>query len=320
LEKHGYNLQQHHDLAFTFSFPVEQSALNAGILLNWTKGFTASGVEGKDVVALLAEAFVRKNIKNISVTALANDTIGTLMTKSYADASCDMGAILGTGTNACYPENTCRIAKYSGSDDGRGMIVNLEWGNFDRIEMNDYDRALDRATRNIGWQRLEKMVSGMYLGELARLVILDMVDRGCLLKKKDRHFFNHGYSVTTEHLSQAAGGEDIFAQFGLVTATDRDREVAVRISHIVSRRAARIAGAAIAAVITWMDAGLERSHTVAVDGSLFEKYPGFSTNILNILQELFGESADKIALSTTVDGSGIGAAIIAAVASSRRRQ
>jgi hexokinase len=320
LEEHGYNLQQHQDLAFTFSFPVEQSALNAGILLNWTKDFTASEVEGKDVVALLTEALGRRNIKNISVTALANDTIGTLMTKSYADASCDMGVILGTGTNACYPENTRRIAKYSGSDDEREMIVNLEWGNFGKVEMNRYDRALDRTTRNVGRQRMEKMVSGMYLGELARLVILDMIDRGCLLQKKDRLFFDREHTVRTEHLSQAAGGEDIFAQFGLVNATDRDREAALRISHIVSMRAARIAGTAIAAVITWMDAGLERSHTVAVDGSLFEKYPGFRTNILNILQELFGDSAEKIALSTAADGSGIGAAIIAAVASGRRRQ
>jgi hexokinase len=319
-EKHGFNLEQHHDLAFTFSFPVEQSVLNAGILLNWTKGFTASGVEGKDVVALLAEALGRRKIKNISVTALANDTIGTLMTKSYADASCDMGVILGTGTNACYPENTCRIAKYSGSDGEREMIVNLEWGNFNKVEMNRYDQELDRATQNAGLQRMEKMVSGMYLGELARLVILDMIDQGCLLQKRHRHIFVREYSVTTEHLSKAAGGEDFFAEFGLENATDHDREAAVRISHIVSKRAARIAGAAIVAVITWMDAGLKRHHTVAVDGSLFEKYPGFRTNILNILQELFGDSTEKVVLCSATDGSGIGAAIMAAVASSRRRQ
>lgn len=317
LEKHGFNLHQQHDLAFTFSFPVEQIALNSGILLNWTKGFTASGVEGKDVVVLLTEALVRKNIKNISVTALANDTTGTLMTKSYADASCDMGVIVGTGTNACYSENICRIAKYSGSNERREMIVNMEWGNFNRIEMNSFDQAFDRATQNAGLQRMEKMVSGMYLGELARLVILDMIDQGCLLQKKHRYIFEHGYSVTTEHLSQAAGGKDFLAGFGLENATDHDREAAVRISHIVSRRAARIAGSAIAAVISWMDAGLERYHTVAVDGSLFEKFPGFRTNILNIMQELLGDGAEKIALCSATDGPGIGAAIVAAVASGR---
>ncbi len=79
------------------------------------------------------------------------------MTKSYDDASCDMGVILGTGTNACYSENLHRIPKYSVSDDGeREMVVNLEWGNFDKVEMNGYDQELDRATRNAGLQRMEK--------------------------------------------------------------------------------------------------------------------------------------------------------------------
>ena len=37
------------DLAFTFSFPVEQSSLVSGRLVNWTKGFTGPGVAGEDV-------------------------------------------------------------------------------------------------------------------------------------------------------------------------------------------------------------------------------------------------------------------------------
>ena len=47
-------------LGFTFSFPVKQSSINKGYLMTWTKGFTASNVEGVDVVVLLQEAFKRK--------------------------------------------------------------------------------------------------------------------------------------------------------------------------------------------------------------------------------------------------------------------
>ncbi|MEI8172578.1 MAG: hexokinase, partial [Deltaproteobacteria bacterium] len=101
--------QQAYDLAFTFSFPVEQSSIASGKLIGWTKGFTASGVEGKDVVALLSEALKRKESEFIHVAALANDTVGTLVDKSYTDPSCDMGVILGTGTNACYPEKIAHI-------------------------------------------------------------------------------------------------------------------------------------------------------------------------------------------------------------------
>ena len=49
-------------LGFTFSFPVKMLSLTSGILLKWTKGFTAKGVENQDVVVLLKEALKRKKV------------------------------------------------------------------------------------------------------------------------------------------------------------------------------------------------------------------------------------------------------------------
>ena len=49
-------------LGFTFSFPVKMLSLTSGILLKWTKGFTATGVENQDVVVLLKEALDRKKV------------------------------------------------------------------------------------------------------------------------------------------------------------------------------------------------------------------------------------------------------------------
>lgn len=59
-------------LALTFSFPVEQSALDSGVLLTWTKGFSAKNAIGKDVVKLLQDAFDRKHI-HVKCVALVND-------------------------------------------------------------------------------------------------------------------------------------------------------------------------------------------------------------------------------------------------------
>lgn len=36
-----------------------------GILLNWTKGFNASDCEGQDVVGLLRQAIVRKQVRSL---------------------------------------------------------------------------------------------------------------------------------------------------------------------------------------------------------------------------------------------------------------
>ena len=49
-------------LGFTFSFPVKQLSLTSGLLIRWTKGFSATGVETEDVVRLLKEAIVRKGV------------------------------------------------------------------------------------------------------------------------------------------------------------------------------------------------------------------------------------------------------------------
>lgn len=59
-------------LALTFSFPVEQTALDSGKLLTWTKGFSAKNAIGKDVVKLLQDAFDRKHI-HVRCVALVND-------------------------------------------------------------------------------------------------------------------------------------------------------------------------------------------------------------------------------------------------------
>jgi hexokinase len=316
--EHPACMQQTCDLAFTFSFPVEQRSIASGKLICWTKGFTAAGVEGEDVVALLSEALQRKQMGFIHVAALANDTVGTLVAKSYADPACDMGVILGTGTNACYPEKIARILKYQGSGASAEMIINMEWGGFDKLKTNIYDQGLDRASHNAGEQQLEKMVSGIYLGEIARLVIVEMIEKGLLFTENNRLAFSEAYALTTEHLSMTARGHDFFTDFGLTDFSSTDRKTIGEICRMVSTRSARIAGAAIAAVVVWMDADLESDHTVAIDGALFEKFPGFQDNMAEMLICIFGDRAKRIKLEIARDGSGIGSAIIGAMAAAVR--
>jgi hexokinase len=56
--------------------------------------------------------------------------------------------------------------------------------------------------------------------------------------------------------------------------------------------------------------------TVAIDGSVFEHYPRYSTMQHEALTMLLGpEAAALVKLSLAKDGSGVGAALIAALAS-----
>ncbi|GKD98414.1 hexokinase [Tanacetum coccineum] len=53
----------------------------------------------------------------------------------------------------------------------------MEWGNFQspHLPLTEYDESLDASSKNPKKQIVfEKMISGMYLGEIVRLVLLKM--------------------------------------------------------------------------------------------------------------------------------------------------
>ncbi len=51
---------------------------------------------------------------DIDVVAVLNDTTGTLMACAFKENTCQVGVIVGTGTNACYMEKISRCEKMHG--------------------------------------------------------------------------------------------------------------------------------------------------------------------------------------------------------------
>ncbi|XP_029121025.1 hexokinase-1 isoform X3 [Elaeis guineensis] len=170
------------ELGFTFSFPVKQTSISSGTLIKWTKGFAINGTVGEDVVAELTKAIERQGL-DMRVTALVNDTIGTLAGGRYYDNDVVAAVILGTGTNAAYVEHAQAIPKWHGLLPKSGkMVINMEWGNFrsSHLPITEYDQALDAESLNPGEQIFEKLISGMYLGEIVRRVLLKMAEEAAL--------------------------------------------------------------------------------------------------------------------------------------------
>ncbi|KAK1882186.1 Hexokinase-2 [Dissostichus eleginoides] len=170
-------------LGFTFSFPCEQKEIDKSILIRWTKGFNCSGVEGEDVVKLLRKAIDRRGDYDIGSVAMVNDTVGTMMSCGYRDQSCEIGMIIGTGTNACYMEEMKNVKRVEG-EAGR-MCINTEWGGFgDDGSLNDiqteFDVKVDKMSINPGVHIFEKMISGMYLGEIVRLLLVRLTEEKLL--------------------------------------------------------------------------------------------------------------------------------------------
>jgi hexokinase len=125
----------------------------------------------------------------IKLTALINDTTGTLIASAYTDTKMKIGCIFGTGCNAAYMENCGSIPKLAHMNlpPDTPMAINCEWGAFDNehkvLPRTPYDIIIDKDSPRPGQQAFEKMIAGLYLGELFRLVLVDLHDN------KDVHIF-----------------------------------------------------------------------------------------------------------------------------------
>ncbi|XP_042332208.1 hexokinase-2 isoform X2 [Sceloporus undulatus] len=311
-------------LGFTFSFPCHQNSLDEGILLKWTKGFNATGCEGEDVVGLLKEAMHRREEFDLDVVAVVNDTVGTMMTCGYEDPYCEVGLIVGTGSNACYMEEMKNVELVEG-DEGR-MCINMEWGAFgDNGCLDDFrtefDVAVDENSLNAGKQRYEKMISGMYLGEIVRNILIDFTKRGLLFRGRISERLKTRGIFETKFLSQIESDRlallqvrSILQHLGLESTCD-DSIIVKEVCTIVARRAAQLCGAGMAAVVDKIreNRGLDfLKITVGVDGTLYKLHPHFSA----VMHETVRKLAPKCDVSflQSEDGSGKGAALITAVA------
>lgn len=284
--REGFKNEEIFQLGFTFSFPVNQIGINRGTLARWTKGFDIADAIGKDVCELLQIEIDALHLP-VKVAALVNDTVGTLMARSYTSPGKTgtlLGAIFGTGTNGAYVEKLDKITKLSslrGSDYDKStgeMIVNTEWGSFDNhmsvLPNTIYDEALDKESVNPGIQMFEKRVSGMFLGEVLRRAILALFeDPKCQLFKDENSSSNDVHSTTTIaedsalykqwgvdtsflSLVQADNSpglritrQSLSKDLGVDAASHEDAEAVKVLVHAVGKRAARLSAVAIGAII-----------------------------------------------------------------------
>ncbi|XP_012577937.1 PREDICTED: hexokinase-3 isoform X3 [Condylura cristata] len=311
-------------LGFTFSFPCKQVGLDQGILLNWTKGFKATDCEGQDVVYLLREAIRRRQAVELNVVAIVNDTVGTMMSCGYEDPRCEVGLIVGTGTNACYMEELQNVAGVAG--DSGHMCINMEWGAFGDDGSLDtlstcFDARVDEASINPGKQRFEKMISGMYLGEIVRHVLLHLTSLGVLFRGQQTQHLQTRDIFKTKFLSEIESDSlalrqvrAILEDLGLPLTTD-DALMVLEVCQAVSQRAAQLCGAGVAAVVEKIreNRGLEElTVSVGVDGTLYKLHPHFSSQVAATVQELAPRCV--VTFLQSEDGSGKGAALVTAVA------
>ncbi|KAF1985747.1 hypothetical protein K402DRAFT_394358 [Aulographum hederae CBS 113979] len=319
----------HLPLGFTFSYPATQEYIDHGILQTWTKGFDISGVEGKDIVPPFQAALAERGLP-IKLSALINDTTGTLIASAYTDPEMKIGCIFGTGCNAAYMEDCGSIPKleHMNLDPSLLMAINCEWGAFDNerviLPRTQYDIIIDKESPRPGQQIFEKMVAGLYLGEIFRLVLLDLHENPdvCIFENIDVSKLKKPYTLDSSFLSAIEEDpfenltevEELFQKTLSIDTTKPERELVRRLAELIGTRAARLSSCGVAAIC--LKKGYKSCH-VGADGSVFNKYPHFKARGAQALREILDwpkeVRKDPVDIRAAEDGSGVGAALIAAL-------
>lgn len=324
-------------MGLAWSFPVEQTSPRSGRLLPMGKGFCAThGVEGQDLSELIMRS-CRARALNVEMLAIVNDGAATLLAQAYRDPSTRMSLILGTGMNAAVflPVTALDSGKFVERPDSwhaaaKHVLVNTEMSMFGKrvLPTTRWDEELNTKHMLPDFQPLEYLVTGRYLGEIVRLILVEAITTAGLFNGEMPSRLDEAYALDTRILAAFESeqscsftkAKSAFLQAHALPSPPGLSELHfIRdISHLVTQRAAAYLATALHALWTLRTnaEGLapgEVSHvTIACDGTIVEKYPGFRERCqrqLDQLCELSGASRGAVTLEMAPESSIFGAAV-----------
>ncbi|KFY19629.1 hypothetical protein V491_04322 [Pseudogymnoascus sp. VKM F-3775] len=192
---------------------------------------------------------------------------------------------------------------------------------------------IDKASPRPDQQAFEKMIAGLYLGEIFRVVLVDLHNnKGVrIFANQDIAKLCKAYTLDSSILS--AIEEDPFEDLSKtaylfktklqISPSPPELKLIRRLAELIGTRAARLSACGIAAICK--KKGYKTCH-VGADGSVLSKYPQFKDRGAVALREILGwgekkrGERDPIEILASEDGSGVGAALIAALTLKRVKE
>ncbi|KAL4949762.1 hypothetical protein BDW69DRAFT_68943 [Aspergillus filifer] len=328
-------------MGLSWSFPIEQTSISSGLVIHMGKGFLCSmGTVGQELGGLIVQSCQKRNL-NVKVDAIVNDSSATLLSRAYVDPATRMSLILGTGTNVAihFPVHAIGLGKFGirpagWFDYAKHVIINSEMSMFGGgvLPMTRWDDILNRTHLRPDYQPLEYMATGRYLGEIVRLIITEAVEAAGLFGGELPHSMRDAYSFDTSIVAfiEADSSPLLTASAALLqkehtfasAPSPEDLQFLLRVCQTVSRRAAGYLATAIHSMwclrneaespnfpplpsakgpsevtITENDNCL----SIACDGSVINKYPGFRDRCQTYLNQLTQETNTSQGLQVSDD-------------------
>ncbi|KAF5242240.1 hypothetical protein FAUST_3433 [Fusarium austroamericanum] len=343
-------------MSMAWSFPIEQTSLAGGKLQGMGKGFCAcDGLLGRDLGDIVRTACLNRGL-NVELRAIVNDSSACLLSESYNHPTTRFGLILGTGVNlaAYLPVSAIGRVKFGQRppqwfEKATHVIINSEISMMGRdiLPLTRWDRQLLANHARPEFQPLEHMVSGMYLGEICRLALVEAIETTGAFGGVVPASLQKPYSFSTETLSiiekdTTSGLEEACKQFSSChpakhAPTTADMELLKQLAGFISKRSSALVATGVHAfwnlriesqnnfIQTMSTESPERESaeadrdlaetTVAYNGGVIESYPGYLDSCQSYLDELVaGDKREKsgnrtIKLVSAKESSLMGAAV-----------
>jgi len=277
-------------VGWCFSYPAEATRDLDAKLVRWTKNIQAPGIVGQLVGKELLKRTGGDGI------AIVNDTVATLLaakaTEGNRTYSSYLGFILGTGTNTAYVEKNVNIIKEPGLDKSGSMIINAESGGFCKIERSSFDITVDGKTGNPGFNFLEKMIAGAFLGPIGLEIYKSAAKAGLFSDKATNAIAGLGSLETMDFDNFCASFKKEGRENPLDTifADPDDAKMARRLGIPVFERAAVLTAVHLAAFCIKSGEGADPAAPIAIcaDGSTWYKTRAvpFADSVKRELDEL----------------------------------
>lgn len=353
-------------LGVTFSFPTDQHSLSEATITSMGKGFAIP--PDVELGARLQHGYGKHrtpDLPPIRVAAIANDSVSTLVSFIFnydgaANRRATMGLILGTGSNATVPLRLSRlhpskqqqkvsVLPWEKTQDVK-IAVNTEWSiNGTEPPMRElglitpWDDELSAQNERPGFQPLEYMTAGRYLGELGRIMLLSYMTKTLGLSADtlppallQRHSLSTTFLSHFKPLEPAALVSKLRTEFpepadkSQFTWSEPLAEALYGIAKAIETRAAGIMAAAILALLTLAEeipaeGPITNSDIselgVGYTGGCIVHFQDYLVDCQNFVDGLmarrFGKEAPlRVALSPCHDGGITGAGILVAAAQS----
>ncbi|KAH6803627.1 hexolike 3 [Perilla frutescens var. frutescens] len=302
-------------LGFTVSFPADHNSKWKRLSLDDTK-----------LAEEMNEA-LKKHSVDMRVFAVVNDTIGHLAGGRYYSKESVAAVSLGMGTDVAYIESPPQQNPINESEaPPPEMAVNMQWGNFfsSHLPLTEYDASLDAESVDPGCRIFEKLISGMYLGEIVRRVMVKMAEESALFGETVPPKLATPYSLRSPDM--AAMHQDTSQDYDVVqeklyqifdieasSSTVMVREMITEICDVVAERGARLVGAGIVGIVKKMGRVANRKSVITIEGGLYEHYRIYRNYLHSSVWEMLGtDLSDNLIIDHSHGGSAAASIFLAA--------